>query len=90
MNIDEKINDSYFNLTAAVVEQCFRKLPIAECYTRKMIEEITRNRIKFARSRMLKLFCDCSYNFEFNKISRQIKATANEHFKLWLKRRGIK
>lgn len=56
--------EKYFNMIAYAIGDCF-KTPKGD----KKLEVIEINK-EFATSKLLKMFCDCSYNFEYEKLSK--------------------
>ena len=67
---DNKINKCYFNLVNETIKHCFN--PISKINTKKQTQKIKNIRINFAKSKMVILFCDCSYNFEYDKLKNLI------------------
>lgn len=56
----------YFNLMSIVIKDAL-EMPRG----RNRLESIKINK-EFARSKLLEMYCDCSHNFEYNKLSRWI------------------
>lgn len=64
MNGKNEINQAYFNLICAVTANCFT--------SPRGNQSVIKGRISFARSKTLKIFCDCSENFNYKKLSKKI------------------
>ena len=77
----DKINICYFNLTSFIIQSCFAPSygETAISYDgRRTICKKKRGRKErfinsvFASSKMIDLFCDCSYNFESSRLRDKI------------------
>lgn len=65
-NLNKEINEAHFNLIFAVINRCFFAPPRIGC------EIVVRGRIRFANSKLLKMWCDCAENFEYKKLRKRI------------------
>ena len=74
-NLNKEICAAHFNLICALIKLCFTH-PIPA----KSWDRILTSRAIFARSNMLKKWCDCSENFEYKKLSKRIIAYNKKHF----------
>ena len=69
------IEKGYFNLMCVVVKECFHPIKrenysLDYAYERRK-EEVQARRIKFANSKLVEIWADCS-NFEYEKIKKDI------------------
>lgn len=64
-----KINYCYFSLVSYLISGCFSKIITINKNREK---EIIEDRINFSNSKLVGMFCDCSYNFEFKKLRKNI------------------
>lgn len=60
-----------FNMVASAIENCFVPL---KAHEKTIIHkrDLKERRIKFAKSNLLKIWCDCSNNFEYEKLRQLI------------------
>lgn len=72
--MNNKILMAHFNLVAFAIEDCFKKPK--NCQTAHDFRMVKEARIKFANSQLVKMWCDCSENFEYEKLKKRI-LTAN-------------
>ena len=63
MNENDLKNLNNLNLVTSMVRECFRETTI---------DSMKANRRKFANGKLLRLYCDCSDNFEYSKLSKLI------------------
>ena len=67
---EEKIALCYFDMITEAIKQCF--VPIPKKFTPYEVRQIKLERHEFAKSKLLKMWCDCSNNFTFEKLSKII------------------
>lgn len=65
-DINNEINEVYFNLIAATIRLCFT---VPKYKNRRRTIE---SRIIFAHSKMLNMWCDCADGFEYKKLRKKI------------------
>jgi len=68
--MNEKILMAHFNLVAEAIGECFTKPK--NCQTALDFKRVKETRIKFANSQLVKMWCDCSNNFEYEKLKKRI------------------
>lgn len=71
-----EIQKAYFNLTAELIRQCFNHKPL---HYNENVHNFEFNQVKtkkrrreFAHSQIVKLFADCSENFEHERLKKEI------------------
>jgi len=84
INTQDSGGSPYFNLVAKAVGECFLPIKrkkiktktglvdesIDDYYKRKL--KIKKRRIEFTKSKLFKIWCDCTDNFEYNKLRKLI------------------
>ena len=70
--------EGYFNLVASAAEDCFSPLTKMERDHDFIKIKVKERRVNFAHSKILKLWCDCSDNFEYDRLKKKI-LTHNEN-----------
>jgi len=61
--------EACFNFIADCISRCFSPVQYGT--------ETKEDRIRFANSKLIEVFCDCSHNFEASRLSKKIKDSVN-------------
>lgn len=64
-----EIEKACYNLVCSAVANCFKKIEVSNKHIRL---KIVNRRIKFAKGKLLRVFCDCSDYFEYYKLRNRI------------------
>jgi len=69
---ENKIKEAYFNLFLEAIKECFKPFTYREYISEERMITIKRRRMDFANGDGVKLWCDASDNFEYNKLKNLI------------------
>lgn len=73
LNIDNLCVDGCMRLVNSTIGQCFFSYHnFSERASKKRAKEIYNIRQNFANSKLLKMWCDCTDNFEYKKLKKLI------------------
>jgi predicted nucleic acid-binding protein len=73
LNIDNLCVDGCMRLVNSTIGQCFFSYHnFSEKSSKKRAKEIYNIRQNFANSKLLKMWCDCTDNFEYKKLKKII------------------